>query len=270
MSPAVNSQIESLRAWSRTRPSATRRMVGHSVVVAGGKGGVGVTTASALLAFGAAASGRNTLLVDATPSGTQQSDLLSLSEPQDSEERNAPDFRRITPRLTLAELPEAASLTIAERRSLLRRVAAHYDQYDFVVVDAGSTAEHVTAALGTGSGRLLAVSANDRLSIVATYALVKYVLDRFGTLATSVLINRCEPAQGSDAFARIAEGVNEFLGYNIAPAGTLPEDESIRTAAEAGSSLLTMDGPAVLAARLLAELLLARPARLGRATVQII
>jgi MinD-like ATPase involved in chromosome partitioning or flagellar assembly len=149
-------------------------------------------------------------------------------------------------------------------------MATHYDEYDFVVVDAGSTAEIVSTAIGTGSGRLLAVSATDRLSIVATYALVKYVLERFGSLATSVLINRCEPAQGSDAFARIAEAVNDFLGSNIAPAGTLPDDESIRTTAEAGASLVAVDGPAVLAARLLAELLLARPVRPGRPTIHIL
>jgi MinD-like ATPase involved in chromosome partitioning or flagellar assembly len=244
--------------------------VGHSVVVAGGKGGVGVSTASALLAFGAAASGRNTLLVDATPSGRQQRDLLSMPEQPDVAPRSSPAFRRVTVRLTLAETPDAAALTPTERRSLLRRVSTQYDDYDFVVIDAGCTAELVSSALSTGSGRLLAVSANDRLSIVATYALVKYMLERFAELPTSVLINRCDPAMGSSAFARIAEGVTDFLGCSIAPAGTLPDDESIRAAAEAGASLFTADGPAVLAAKLLAELLLARPARPGRATVQIL
>jgi MinD-like ATPase involved in chromosome partitioning or flagellar assembly len=264
------SQLESLRAMVGARPPAAHRAVPHVVVVAGGKGGVGVSTTSVLLAMGAAAAGHETLLVDAAPASAL-ADVLALPSPvREDAAPGSPVYRRIARRMTIVDLTDAAALTAAERRMSLRRVASGYDNHEFVVIDAGATSESVVAALTTGAGRLLSVGTTDRLSVVATYALVKYVRERFAGLPISVLFNRCDPAEGSAAFGRVAVGVEEFLGATVTPAGTLPNDERLRAAAEAGTSPENMDGPAVIAARLLAELLIARPARRGGPPVHVL
>jgi len=263
-------QLEALRAMVGTRPPAAHRAVPHAVVVAGGKGGVGVSTTCALIAMGAAAAGNETLLVDASPAGTL-ADLLAL--PVQARENGAPGspvYRRIARRVTVVDLADGAALTAAERRTSLRRIAARYDNHEFVVIDAGSTSESVVAALMAGAGRLLCIGTTDRLSVVATYALVKYVRERFAGLPISVLFNRCDPTAGTEAFGRVAAGVEEFLGATVTPAGSLPDDQTLRAAAEAGTSPELTDGPAVLAARLLAELLIARPARRGGTPVHVL
>jgi MinD-like ATPase involved in chromosome partitioning or flagellar assembly len=182
----------------------------------------------------------------------------------------SPVYRRVARRVTIVDLIDPAALTAAERRTALRRIAARYDNHEFVVIDAGSTSESVVAALTTGAGRLLCIGTTDRLSVVATYALVKYVRQRFAGLPISVLFNRCDPTEGTEAFGRVAAGVEEFLGATVTPAGSLPDDQTLRAAAEAGTSPEHANGPAVLAARLLAELLTARPARRGGTPVHVL
>ena len=266
----MSRQAESLRAWS-SRQTPQQRSAANVVVVAGGKGGTGVSTTSTLLAFGAAAVGRNTLLIDATPAGNQLGDLLALSRSlPNGNAPGTPAWHRVSPLLTMAELTHAANLSTLERRSALRRIASRYNDYEFVVVDAGSTAEAVSIALAAGAGRLLAVTNADRLSVVATYALVKYMAERFTELPIAVLVNRSEPVSGSEVFGRIAAGVAEFLDTEVTPAGSLPEDDGLRKAAETGLSPFITDTPSLHAARLLAELLLVRPERRGAAMVQVI
>jgi MinD-like ATPase involved in chromosome partitioning or flagellar assembly len=266
----MSRQIESLRAMVGTRPPTAHRALPHVLVVAGGKGGVGVTTTGALLAMGAAGAGHETLLVDASATDSLAHVLSLPPLADDAVEAGIAGYQRIARHLTVAVFRDGVALTTGERRAALRRIATRYDACEFVVVDAGSTSEGVVAALTVGAGRLLAVGMIDRLSVVATYALVKYVSQRFPALPVSVLFNRCDPTQGAEAFGRMAAGIEEFLGCTVTPAGALPEDEQLRAAAEAGIAPDTTDGPALHAARLLAEVLIARPARRGGTPVHVI
>ncbi len=266
----MSRQLETLRAFVGARPTGAWRPVTQAVVVGGGKGGVGVSTVSTLVAMGGAQLGRDTLLVNASPSGSSISSLLGLPVMAgDDANAGLPAYRTLSPHLTLVSVEAGGQLSTGERRAALRRIATRYDDYAFVVVDAGATCEAVGAAVPAGAGIFLAVGSHDRLSTVATYALVKYVSEKFTALPVAVLFNRCDPAEGSAAFAAVAAGVEEFLSRTVTPAGVIPEDGALRSATETGQSPATTDGPARLAARLLAELLLGRPARRSFAPLHV-
>jgi MinD-like ATPase involved in chromosome partitioning or flagellar assembly len=226
-------QLETLRAFTEGRPRA-RRVMEHAIIVAGGKGGTGITTVSALLALGAARMDNEVLLVDAAASGSPTGDLFAATATGAQTEHAEELLRPIGPRLMLADRPSGEALTTVERRHALRRASSHYDDHDIVIVDAGSAGESIAAAFGAGAGTLVAVTAADRLSAAATYALVKFVAERYPGLSVSVLANRCDPADGRTVFDRIATGVTEFLGRTVTPAGNIPEDETLRAAIEAG------------------------------------
>src|SRR5690606_7067058 len=87
---------------------------------------------------------------------------------------------------------EAAGSAIAagERQALFRRIASLYPAYDLVVVDGGSRLDAVLTACGPGATRLVAVTTPDRVSLAASYALVKVVSGRYPELPVTVLANR--------------------------------------------------------------------------------
>jgi flagellar biosynthesis protein FlhG len=260
--------LSAIRELAGARPGTAVRGLEHALVVAAGKGGVGVSTVSALLAHGAAAAGRRALLVDAAPAGGSLRTMLGL---EDEAQSGQQDFqvRDIAPRIGFAAIRPARWNGPGERQALLRRLTARYGSYDFVIIDAGATWESILSVLTAGAGRLLAVSASDRLSVVATYALIKLAHERFPELPLSVLLNRTDPAAGAVAFSRIAAGVETFLHRPVNPAGSLPDDATLRAATEAGLPPTAQEGPAAHAARLLAELLSVREARQPRTRLRL-
>ncbi len=248
----MSRQLDSLRAFVGDRTGGAFRHVPNAVVLASGKGGVGVSTASVLVAIGAMRAGRSALLVDAGTGTASIDAILGASADADQPE----GVRQIAPRLALAAVPSPHDLPVGERRAALRRLSAEYRAHELVVIDAGATCDGVSAAISAGAGRLVAVTRVDRLSITATYALLKFVLERFPSLPVSVLVNRAEPADATAVFGHVADAVEGFLAATVSPAGSLPDDDTLFAATDAGLSPETADGPAVQAARLLAELLI--------------
>jgi len=263
----VSRQLDTLRAFTATRPRA-RRQPSHVIIVAGGKGGTGITTVSTLLALGATRTGSDVLMVDAAQSGSPAADLFAPAVTEQRDHDSA--FIEIGARLTLADRPADHALTTMERRSALRRAASRYGDHDVVVVDAGSSAESVAAAIGAGAGVLIAVTQADRLSAAATYALVKFTAEHHPDLPVSILVNQCDPATARIVFDRIAAGVSEFLGRSITPAGQIPDDDALRSAIETGLSSTFGEGPALEAGRLLAERLMHRSADTAGAMLHLI
>jgi MinD-like ATPase involved in chromosome partitioning or flagellar assembly len=162
---------------------------------------------------------------------------------------------RIAPRLMFAAQPRDV-VTAIERRSRMRRLAAGFGEQPFVVIDAGASVDAINGALLAGASRLVAVTSIDRLGIAATYALIKLIGAQFPALPVSVLVNRADPADATNAFGQIATGVEQFLGCNTVFAGSIPEDATIAAAMEAGLSPTETTGSAAQAAELLANLLM--------------
>jgi flagellar biosynthesis protein FlhG len=226
------------------------------VAVGSGKGGVGTSTIAALLAATMAEQGRRVLLVDAgqrlgglhhllgvEPAGS----LGQLRGGREPHDLLVPVAERLS--LFPASLEEA-ELRPTERRLLMRRVAALFDGFELVVIDAGSSAESLVAACADGATRLLAVTAGDRISLVATYALCKAVHTRHRALPVDVLVNRHEGSEAARCFDAIDAGARQFLGLSLRLAGAIPADPTLDAALRRGMPFpdAAAGSPAALAA----------------------
>lgn len=247
--------MASLVPLGRRRPAASWPGV---VVVGGGKGGVGTSTASALLAMASARLGVSTLLVEAVH-GVSVLPLLFDREPPPRGllSRDGPDVRELqlplAPGLTLlpggGSADELARAGQGERAARVRRATALYDGFGMTVVDAGAHLDAVLGALGLGAERLVVVSSPSRISLASGYALLKAALLRHGTERLELLLNGCGEAAGREAFQVAGEAGRRFLDHGLAHAGTLPADPALADlAGEGGGLQRLLDGSPALAA----------------------
>lgn len=228
------------------------------VVVGSGKGGVGTSTAAVLMAQEAARQGQQVLLVDGDEHVGSLQLLLGIegSLPGVGALRGgtltpADLLVQAGPRLHLlpggsAGVEGTWALATSERRALFRRIAGLYERYDLVVVDGGARLESVAAALTAGAERLLVVTGTERIPLAASYALVKVARARFPGLRTELVVNRSAGNAGTAAH-RIVEGAAErFLQIQVPLAGAVPDDPTVRAAADApqGLTALAPNGPA--------------------------
>lgn len=262
----MTSQLESLRRYVAHRAPVLQPEAPDRVLLVGsGKGGVGTSTVAALLAVMAAADGHDVLLVDADESHGTLPLLFgiephhSLSELRGGDVAPSDLLLRLGPTLALVAAGgdgEASSrLEPAERRAMLRRVASLYDRFDLVIVDTGSRLEQVLAAASVGGSRLLAVTAPERVSAAATYALVKVLDSAHGDLPIDLVFNRCRLAAASSAFDEVDSATRHFLRRSIGFAGSIPEDQRLGAEIESGTPIQDAAGlgtPATAAAHDLA------------------
>jgi flagellar biosynthesis protein FlhG len=237
-----------------------------------GKGGVGTSTVSALLALSGARDGREVLLVDGDEGVGSLHLLLGLDDPGPGlgdlrgGELNPEDLlHRVAP--TLWFLPgggggsEATLATsLGEKRALFRRAAGLYDDFDLVVLDGGSHLASVLAACLAGAERLTALTTRDRVSMAATHALLKVTRARFPTLALEVLVNREDAASSEEVYRTLHQASAHFLGIEPSYAGGVPEDNALRAGSREGLPLPHLEpglpapeAVAVLHARLAAQ-----------------
>lgn len=239
----MNMQLSSFRRYVAQRPVLPAPEWRLPVLVVGsGKGGVGTSSLAALLALAAAREERRVLLVDADGVLGSQHLLFGVGA--------GPGFGALAGGEVEAEqllVPLADNLTLlpgggdplgnAERQALFRRVAALYPAYDLVVVDGGSRLDSVRAACAAGAARLVAVSTGDRISLAATYALVKAVGERFPTLAVDLLFNRATADEAESAWTEIQGATRHFLQRSVSLAGAVPDDRCLQAGILAGMSL---------------------------------
>ena len=244
----MSTQLASLQDFVAARGPAIRSDADDRVVVlASGKGGVGTSTLAALLAAVTSSTGANVLLVDGTAdvgtlhlllgvdAGIGWGALRGDTTPEEM-------LVRVDDTLTLfpgtsAEDYGAAGISAAERQTLFRRVAGLYPRYDLVVVDAGSRLDSVTAACAAGVGSVLSISTPDRVSVAATYALMKVLEGRYPGVPMRVLINRNDASAPDHVADALKAGVRRFLNRSIDQAGTVPEDQCLRAGIDAGMNV---------------------------------
>jgi flagellar biosynthesis protein FlhG len=230
----VSTQIGSLRRFLATNGPRPTAGGGPALLVASGKGGTGTSTLAALLALVGAAEGRRTLIVDANRGLATLHLLLGVAE--------GPGMGALREGMTPRELmvPVAANLELltcaapceealsalsdAEWGTLFRRVAATYGEFELVVIDGGSRLDGLRS-LGTfGAGRLVAVTASDRISLAATHALVKVCTAQQPGIRTELVVNRCGDAEARATFEVVREGVGRFLARSVEFGGAIPDD----------------------------------------------
>jgi MinD-like ATPase involved in chromosome partitioning or flagellar assembly len=266
----MSQSADSLRAFMSRGGGPEFTPTPGVVVVGSGKGGAGVSSIALLLAEELNRQDQHVLLVDGDEHVGSLHLLLGWNDAgpglgalRGGTRTPAELLREVRPGLHLlpggsAGAGGSASLSTAERRALFRRVGELYEHYDMVIVDGGARLESVTAALGAGAERLLAVTGTDRVSLAASYALVKVALARFQGLPVELVVNRTAGPRGSAAH-RIVDGAAErFLRLSVPMAGDVPDDPALTAAfrGERGFADLAWEHPSRQAAtRLVSRLM---------------
>ena len=128
-----------------------------------------------------------------------------------------------------------------ERRALLRKVSGLYDSFTTVVVDGGSRLDSVMAACSVGAERLVCVTASDRISLAASYAVFKVTRARFETLPVELIVNGVDERKGRNLHAIVRTATQSFLGTDVRFGGVIPSDDKLEATLQAGISLAQLD-----------------------------
>jgi flagellar biosynthesis protein FlhG len=258
-----------------------RQLVRPTTVVAvgSGKGGVGTSTVAALLASTMAADGHRVLLVDAGHRLGALHHLLglepavALSELRGGHREPHDMLLPVSRQMSLiATCSDDRELSPTERQLLMRRVSSLFGSYTLVVIDAGSTAVSLLSACRDGATRLLAVSAADRVSLVATYAVVKLMHESLPDLRVDLVANRLDQQSADHMHEYVNAASVRFLSRTVPFGGSIPDDPDFGRvlAAGLGSDEAATGSSAAVAARALGEHLLfddSRPVTTGGAPV---
>jgi flagellar biosynthesis protein FlhG len=211
--------------------------------IASGKGGTGTSTAATLLAATLASRGRQVLLVDASDRLGTLDVMLGVTPgvPLDALRGGGAEpgdlLVSVSDGLTLLPAYGAhgdRALPAAERRVLFARVASLFPRYDLVLFDAGASAESILGACASGVTRIFAVTTADRITITATYALVKLLHERHPDVRVDILASRTSAAAAAQAHHAINAATVRFLSRTVHLAGVVPEDPQFGHAIAAG------------------------------------
>lgn len=247
----MNRSVESLKAFvsGAERPSSWRPVPGV-VVVGAGKGGVGTSLISTLLAVEAARAGESVLLVDAAEGVGSLHLMLGVSDAGPGLEalrggNVAAEALVVSVASGLDLFPGGAEPNLdggpGERRALMRRVSRLFRRYSMVVIDAGSRVESVMAACRAGAERLLCVTARDRLSLAASYALLKTARSRVDALPVELIVNRVGEQEARSVYATVRAAAKNFIDTDVGYGGAIPSDERLPELVESGTALTQVD-----------------------------
>jgi flagellar biosynthesis protein FlhG len=211
------------------------------IVVGSGKGGVGKSVVSVLLAAASSERGRDVLLLDGEQNLANLHVLLgvgtrgSIESLLNGRVRPAELVQRIADHLWLLPSESGAeglyALDAVERARLHARLIELYRQYRTVVVDAGSGIESVVRAAMLGADRVVLVTAPEPTALMDAHALMKILSLQAPHLRVDVLVNRCaDPDEGRAAFARLAAASEQFLNRRLHLAGVILEEQCIAAA----------------------------------------
>jgi flagellar biosynthesis protein FlhG len=275
----MTDQAALLRAMMAGRlPVPTPRPGPPAIVIGSGKGGVGKSVISGLLAQRLAADGRKVLLVDGDQNlgnlhvlfgisrgATLEHVLNEAARPKDLLVQIQEHFW-LLPADSGAECLHA--LGAVDRARLHHRLSELYDDFEVVIVDAGPGIESVVRVSTMGATRLIMVAVPEPAALTDAYATLKIVHAQVKDLPVDVLINRVEDArEGPQAFERLATAAERFLHRSIRYLGALWEDDEIRRAVRAPGRLASGLGPGPnsdLLTTVLERLDLPAPARMAQ------
>jgi len=251
----VTDQAAQLRAlMAARRPEPVVQSGPPTIVVGSGKGGVGKSVVSALLAQRIAAEGRRVLLVDGSQNLGNLHVLLGVHRGATLEHllNEAASVRdllvKVNPHLWLLPADSGAEslhgLGGVDRARLHHRLMMVYPEFDVVIVDAGAGIESVVRVATMGATRLILVTVPEPAAITDAYATLKIVQAQVKDLPVDVLINRVEePDEGPQVFEKLSTAAVRFLHREVRYLGAMWEDDEIRRAVRAPGRLATGLGP---------------------------
>lgn len=191
------------------------------IVVGSGKGGVGKSVLSVMLAAAAAERGREVLLLDGEQNLANPHVLLgvgvrgSIESVLGGRVRAEELVQPVAEHLWLLPSESGAeglyALDAVERARLHCRLMDLYRQYEVVMVDAGAGIEGVVRAAMLGADRILTVTAPEPTALMDAHALVKILSLQAAHLRIDVVVNRCAGEdEGLGAFVRLAAASERF------------------------------------------------------------
>jgi flagellar biosynthesis protein FlhG len=219
------------------------------IVVGSGKGGVGKSVVSVMLAAAAAERGREVLLLDGEQNLANLHVLLGVG-PRGSIEsvltgraRAEELVQPVSENLWLLPSESGAeglyALGALERARLHSRLVEICRRYEVVVVDAGAGIEAVVRAATLGADRVLLVTAPEPTALMDAHALVKILSLQAPHIPIGVVVNRCaDREEGEAAFARLGAASQQFLNRQLHLAGVVLEEASIAAAVRDPSRFL--------------------------------
>jgi flagellar biosynthesis protein FlhG len=245
----MTDQAQLLRAMMANRPRPAVEPSGPPTLVVGsGKGGVGKSVVSVLLAGRLAAEGRKVLLVDGSQNLGNLHVLLGVSRNTRLEHLLAD---QVPVRDLLVPVQEALWLLPADsgaeslyampavdRARLHHRLSTLYDDFDAVVVDAGPGLESVVRVATMRATRCVILTAPEPAALTDAYATIKIVNLQVSDLPIDVLVNRTErDDEGPHTFERLHTACERFLQRELRYLGALREDDEIRRAVRVPGAL---------------------------------
>ena len=244
----------------------------ETIVVASGKGGVGKSVVSVLLAHTLAQSGKQVLLLE----GDQNRGSLHLMLGVKPAERldgllagHVSPVDLLTPVTDGLWLLPAASgaealyaLGATDRARLHQRLHGLYERFDAVVVDAASDLEGIVRVSSMGATLVVLLTVPQPAALIDTYAVMKTVTQRIPTLRMGILVNRASTgAEARSAFERLAIAGSRFLKHAPEFLGSLPDDDLLGAVAQIPGGLIERTEQSVARqelGRIVAELVEAR------------
>jgi flagellar biosynthesis protein FlhG len=212
-----------------------------TVVVGSGKGGVGKSVVSLLLATTLAAEGRRVLLLDGAQNMGNLHVLLGVRHGARMDALLGGDItafdlvQPVAPNLWLVPADSGDEALYAmepvDRARVQHRLSELYTSFDVVIADTAAGLESVVRVATMHATGLLVVTAPEPAALTDAYAMMKIVNLQIPGLPMDVVVNRCFDAdEGRDAFVRLAAACECFLRRGIRFAGSLPEDPALRLA----------------------------------------
>lgn len=251
----MNDQAALLRAMMASRRVNPPEPAGPPTLVIGsGKGGVGKSVVSVLLASRLALEGRRVLLVDGAQNLGNLHVLLGLQRSSRLEHLLADG---VSARDLLVPVHEGLWLLPADsgaeglyalgdtdRARLHHRLSVLYDEFDAVIVDSGPGLESVVRVATMRATRCVVLTAPEPAALTDAYATIKIVNLQVAGLPVDVLVNRvAADHEGPQTYERLATAAERFLHRGLRYLGALWEDEEIRRAVRLPGQLAQGLGP---------------------------
>ena len=241
-------------------------------LVGSGKGGVGKSIVSILLARRMAEAGRKVLLFDGDQNLANLHVMLGLEHATELDavvhEESQPELliRPVADNLWLlpgdtgSELLQA--MTDMDRARLHHRLSAVFDAFDEVIVDAAAGIESAVRVVAMRTDRFLVLTVPEPAALSDAYALIKIANFQAPATEIGVIVNRTlDDSEGELAFARLEEACEQFLGKTVQFCGSIPDDRAILSAARVPGGILTLpwDTPAASQVNAIAGLIYRNP-----------
>jgi flagellar biosynthesis protein FlhG len=241
------------------RLSSAREAGPRTLVVTGGRSGVGATTMAMNLAAALATDALRVVLVDADTNrgdvaaqcglakGLDFGDVLSGRKSVHEALQRGPAGMQV---LAGSTTPESRS-SVNERsiQRILRQIRSLEPHADWVIIDAGHQATDLTARFWSIAEHVLLTTSPDAAAVMDTYALVKTLLSRQRLARPLALaVNLVEdPLGAADVHRRIDQSCRRFLGLSLDLAGAAPCDAAAAKASREHAPVVISDPASALA-----------------------